>query len=63
LTEESVPAVRLRPLTLSPHISQLGYVPTYIILVLSLPTFLFLFYAAVKKGQFEAEEDDVEDYY
>ncbi|KAG5175576.1 hypothetical protein JKP88DRAFT_347184 [Tribonema minus] len=40
----------------------LGYVPTYIIGALSLPGFIFLFYAAIKKGQAEAEEDD-DDFY
>ncbi|CAM9350427.1 unnamed protein product [Phaeothamnion confervicola] len=36
----------------------LGYVPTYAVGVLSLPGFLFLFYAAIKKGQAESEEDE-----
>lgn len=37
---------------------QLGYTPTYVIGTLALPTFIFLFYAAIKKGQAEVEEDD-----
>ncbi|CAM9619561.1 unnamed protein product [Discosporangium mesarthrocarpum] len=37
---------------------QLGYPLTYLIGILSLPSFLFLFYAAIKKGQAEAEEED-----
>ncbi|CAB1116017.1 unnamed protein product [Ectocarpus sp. CCAP 1310/34] len=37
---------------------ELGYTATYIIGTLSLPTFIFLFYAAIKKGQAEVEEDD-----
>lgn len=37
---------------------QLGYTATYIIGTLSLPGFIFLFYAAIKKGQAEVEEDD-----
>lgn len=37
---------------------QLGYTATYIIGTLSLPGFIFLFYAAIKKGKAEVEEDD-----
>eukprot|EP00904_Undaria_pinnatifida_P010423 jgi/Undpi1/6510/HiC_scaffold_20.g08989.m1 len=37
---------------------ELGYTTTYIIGALSLPTFVFLFYAAIKKGKAEVEEDD-----
>ncbi|CAM9401712.1 unnamed protein product [Ectocarpus fasciculatus] len=37
---------------------ELGYTTTYIIGTLSLPTFIFLFYAAIKKGKAEVEEDD-----
>lgn len=43
---------------LLPVIAQLGYQATYIIGTLSLPTFIFLYYAAIKKGQAEVEEDD-----
>jgi hypothetical protein len=43
------------------HTAQLGYIPTYIIGTLSLPGFLYLFYAAIKKGK--AEEEDDEDFY
>lgn len=39
-------------------INQLGYTPTYIIGTLAFPTFIFLFYSAIKKGQAEVEEDD-----
>lgn len=38
--------------------AQLGYTATYIIGTLSLPGFIFLFYAAIKKGKAEVEEDD-----
>lgn len=38
--------------------TQLGYTATYIIGTLSLPGFIFLFYAAIKKGKAEVEEDD-----
>eukprot|EP00752_Nemacystus_decipiens_P004144 g3793.t1 len=37
---------------------ELGYTATYIIGTLSLPGFIFLFYAAIKKGKAEVEEDD-----
>jgi hypothetical protein len=37
---------------------QFGYLPTYAILALSGPGFLFLFFAAIKKGQAESEEED-----
>ncbi|CAN0125421.1 unnamed protein product [Pylaiella littoralis] len=37
---------------------ELGYTATYIIGTLSLPSFIFLFYAAIKKGKAEVEEDD-----
>ncbi|CAN0261129.1 unnamed protein product [Ectocarpus sp. 12 AP-2014] len=37
---------------------ELGYTATYVIGTLSLPTFIFLFYAAIKKGKAEVEEDD-----
>lgn len=39
-------------------LDQLGYTTTYVIGTLALPTFTFLFYAAVKKGQAEVDEDD-----
>lgn len=39
-------------------LAQLGYTNTYIIGTLALPTFIFLFYAAIKKGQAEVDEDD-----
>ncbi|CAM9692037.1 unnamed protein product, partial [Ascophyllum nodosum] len=37
---------------------ELGYTPTYIIGTLAFPSFIFLFYSAIKKGQAEVEEDD-----
>eukprot|EP00612_Vaucheria_litorea_P007762 CAMPEP_0171479116 /NCGR_PEP_ID=MMETSP0946-20130122/5200_1 /TAXON_ID=109269 /ORGANISM="Vaucheria litorea, Strain CCMP2940" /LENGTH=128 /DNA_ID=CAMNT_0012009919 /DNA_START=18 /DNA_END=401 /DNA_ORIENTATION=+ len=35
----------------------MGYVPTYVVGSASLPAFLFLFYAALKKGKAEEEDD------
>lgn len=40
------------------RLPQLGFTTTYIIGTFALPTFIFLFYAAIKKGQAEVEEDD-----
>ncbi|CAM9125661.1 unnamed protein product [Scytosiphon promiscuus] len=37
---------------------EIGYTATYIVGALSLPGFIFLFYAAIKKGKAEVEEDD-----
>lgn len=36
----------------------IGFIPAAAVAVLGLPTCLFLFYAAVKKGMAETEEDD-----
>jgi len=36
----------------------LGFAPTVAIVVVGLPTCLFLFYAAIRKGTAETEEDD-----
>lgn len=47
-----------RPFAYRRFYVQIGYTATYVVGTLSLPGFIFLFYAAIKKGKAEVEEDD-----